>query len=452
MILNGIFTEKECEVLTFNLNFRNIEKNIILFLKNCPDEHFPVTLKDPNGNIRILTTFKSKEKIFYSGKSFEESSNCSLPGELMDGIWKLEITKPYAFRGMFVLEILKNVDMNNSLSFMDISKFDFEKQFSKKSRWYKGELHAHTKFSDGLLDLRNLPKGIEELGLDFVFLTDHNVVSTKTPLTNSPIIPSTELTLMENGHFNFLGLKTLPDYSAFLKGKKVRPEILKTIFEWAKKQNALLVMNHPLNDTMGVNYNLDLNSFDLIEVLNSPYNEQKTQFNIDALKAFDGLLMNGYKIFAVGGSDSHTDFIHKDSSFLGRPLNYVHMNGFSVNNLLQSLKIGKSYISTIGELDFSFYEISDKNEKKEIFFGETLNHNLIELSLSANENIIWKLIVNGEIHSEVIGDKLHIKIYLPKDSYFRIDGYKNNDISVITNPIFFGEILKTGKDWLSIRK
>ncbi|MGL5057413.1 MAG: hypothetical protein ACRC6A_08640, partial [Fusobacteriaceae bacterium] len=119
---------------------------------------------------------------------------------------------------------------------------------------------------------------------------------------------------------------------------------------------------------------------------------------------------------------------------------------------LQSLKIGKSYISTIGELDFSFYEISDKNEKKEIFFGETLNHNLIELSLSANENIIWKLIVNGEIHSEVIGDKLHIKIYLPKDSYFRIDGYKNNDISVITNPIFFGEILKTGKDWLSIRK
>ncbi|MGL5702713.1 MAG: hypothetical protein ACRCW5_06210, partial [Cetobacterium sp.] len=131
MILNGVFTEKECEVLTFNLNFRNIKTNIILFLKSCPDEHFPVTLKDPNGNIRILTTFKAKEKIFYSGKSFECSSNGSLPGELIDGIWKLEVTKPYAFKGMFVLEILKDVDMNNYSDFMDISKFDYEKEFSK---------------------------------------------------------------------------------------------------------------------------------------------------------------------------------------------------------------------------------------------------------------------------------------------------------------------------------
>ncbi|MGL5543588.1 MAG: CehA/McbA family metallohydrolase [Cetobacterium sp.] len=452
MILNGIFTEKKCEVLTFNLNLRNIKKNIILFLKNCPDEHFPVTLKDPNGNIRILTTFKSKEKIFYSGKNFEESSNCTLPGDLLDGIWKLEVAKPYAFRGMFVLEILKDVDMNKSLSFMDISKFDFEKQFSKKSRWYKGELHAHTKFSDGLLDLKNLPKGIEELNLDFIFLTDHNVVSTKTPLTTSPIIPSTELTLMENGHFNFLGLKSLPDYSAFLKGKKVNPELLKTIFEWVKKQNALLVMNHPLNATMGVDYNLDLNDFDLIEVLNSPYNDQKTQFNIDALKAFDGLLIHGYKIFAVGGSDSHTDFTDKNSSFLGRPLNYVHMNGFSVNKLLQSLKVGKSYISTVGEIDFSFNEISNKNEKKEIFFGETLNNTLIECSISAKENISWKIIINGEISSEIIGDKCNFKTNLPEHGYLRIEGYKNKEIAVITNPIFFGEIEKTNKNWLDIRK
>ncbi|MGL5350360.1 MAG: CehA/McbA family metallohydrolase [Cetobacterium sp.] len=452
MILNGVFTEKECEVLTFNLNFRNIKTNIILFLKSCPDEHFPVTLKDPNGNIRILTTFKAKEKIFYSGKSFECSSNCSLPGELIDGIWKLEVTKPYAFKGMFVLEILKDVDMNNYSDFMDISKFDYEKEFSKEKKWYKGELHAHTKFSDGLLELKNLPKGIDELNLDFIFLTDHNVVSTKTPLTSAPIIPSTELTLMENGHFNFLGLKNLPDYANFLKGKKVNPELLKTIFEWVKKQNALLVMNHPLNATMGVDYNLDLNDFDLIEVLNSPYNNQKTQFNIDALKAFDGLLMNGHKIFAVGGSDSHSDFIDRDSSFLGKPLNYVHMNGFTVNNLLQSLKVGKSYISTIGEVDFSFNEIDDKNKKKEIFFGENSNDNLIECNVSAKEKISWKIIINGEIKFEIKSDKFNLEINLPENGYFRIEGYINNDIAVLTNPIFFGVIPKTNKKWLDIRK
>ncbi|MGL4642224.1 MAG: CehA/McbA family metallohydrolase [Cetobacterium sp.] len=452
MILNGIFTEKECEVLTFNLNLRNLKKNIILFLKNCPDEHFPVTLKDPNGQIRILTTFKAKEKIFYSGKNFEDSSNCAIPGELTDGIWKLEITKPYMFKGMFVLEILKDVDMNKSSAFMDISRFNYENQFSKEKKWYKGELHAHTKFSDGLLELKTLPKGIEDLNLDFIFLTDHNVISTKTPLSISPIIPSTELTLMENGHFNFLGLKTLPDYPAFLKGKKVGPELLKTIFEWVKKQNALVVMNHPLNATMGVNYNIDLTSFDLIEVLNSPYNNQKTQFNIDALKAFDGLLMNGYKIFAVGGSDSHTDFVDKNSSFLGKPLNYVHMNGFTVNNLLQSLKVGKNYISTIGELNLCLHEISTQNNKKEIFFGETLNSNLIECNLSAKENITWKIIINGQIHFEIEGDKINLEINLPQNSYFRIEGYKDNSIAIITNPIFFGNIAKTNKEWLDIRK
>jgi hypothetical protein len=449
MNINGIFQKKDNGKLEFSLKLNDIKKNLILYLKEVPDEHFPVILKDPSGNIRLLTSFKSKEKYFCIGKTFEDSSNCTIPGEMTNGNWKVEIVKPYLFEGNFVIEVVKDKEMKLENKFIDIFSFDYSKIYCKDKKWYQGELHAHTKFSDGFLTFERLLVGIKELELDFIFLTDHNVVSTKTPISEVPIIPSTELTLKNNGHFNFLGLKNLPDYSSLIRERKLDNEVLDEIFKWAKTQEALIVMNHPLS-YMGINYNLNLDNFDLIEVLNSPYNKEKTAFNIKALKAFDSLLLNGYKIFAVGGSDSHDDFIDKKNSFLGNPLNYIHMDGFSVNNLIRSLKYGKCYISTVGKIEVFIYENLDELGEREVFIGDNVSSDKLRFKLSCKKTLNWRFILNGGIVKEVIGKTVEVNIQMFYGSYIRIEGLESDETLVILNPLFYGNIVKTKKQWLDI--
>lgn len=447
MVIEGIFNGEKKERLTFNFSIEDLSKNIGIFLEKGPDDHFPVTLKDPIGNIRILTTLKSKERVFYSGENFSASSNCSMPGELYDGIWELEIIRTYESNEGFRIKILQDIDVDLDNEYIEIREVRYNKIYNNERRWYKGEMHAHTRYSDGLLPLKTLPEAIKNYNLDFMFLTDHNIVTTKMPIASAPIIPSTELTLMENGHFNFLGLRSILDYKNLIQDEDIDPKSLKRMFKWVKSQGGLVVMNHPLNKTMGVDYNIDLEDFDLIEVLNSSYNKDKIEFNIKALKAFDKLLLNGHKIFAVGGSDSHSDFENKETSNFGKPLNYVHMDEFTINNLFEALKIGKTYISNIGEIDFKI-----ENDKKEVFPGEKTDKNIVTYEIKSDIEVNWKFIVNGKVEREIFGNDINYTITLPKDSYVRVEGEVNFNIVAVINPIFYGEIEKTEKKWMDMRK
>ncbi len=51
------------------------------------------------------------------------------------------------------------------------------KVFSAKAGWYRGDFHAHTKFSDGVHSPDELVEVARAEGLDFITVTDHNTIN-----------------------------------------------------------------------------------------------------------------------------------------------------------------------------------------------------------------------------------------------------------------------------------
>lgn len=74
-------------------------------------------------------------------------------------------------------------------------KVDFSRTFVKP-RWYRGELHTHTKASDGEWSVDELARILREHGVEFFFVTDHNVFGISKPkrLNGVMVYPGIEIT------------------------------------------------------------------------------------------------------------------------------------------------------------------------------------------------------------------------------------------------------------------
>ncbi len=78
----------------------------------------------------------------------------------------------------------------------------------KPDGWYCGEMHNHTYHSDGDSDPLDVVRRVEQLGLDFLAITDHNSLSHLARLneidTPLMLIPGIEVTTFR-GHWNVWG-------------------------------------------------------------------------------------------------------------------------------------------------------------------------------------------------------------------------------------------------------
>ena len=82
---------------------------------------------------------------------------------------------------------------------------------SSESRWYRGDLHAHTQLSDGHNSLAAAKQIVEAQGLDFFFLTEHNICQPRLPLSDQCLfMPALEVTT-DLGHFNVHGPQSALD-------------------------------------------------------------------------------------------------------------------------------------------------------------------------------------------------------------------------------------------------
>ncbi len=213
----------------------------------------------------------------------------------------------------------------------------FELSFVKKTlRLFKGDLHTHTIASDGVLTTEELGWHALRHGLDFVAVTDHNQLISTEALPHIPgitFIPGVEWTHYL-GHANFLGIDK-PYDSSFAANKL--DEVV-TRFESARNRGALIILNHPFEEGMGFQFDINTLPFDCMEVWNGPMRES----NLRALSFWQSMLANGKKIPITGGSD-----YHRDSPFqiLGGPTTCVYAMSSSSNDILYAIKSGHSYIT-----------------------------------------------------------------------------------------------------------
>lgn len=214
-------------------------------------------------------------------------------------------------------------------------RYELEFQI-KQSRWLRGDLHAHTLASDGVLTTQELAQRALRHGLDFVAITDHNQPVSRDSLPQVPgltVIPGLEWTHYR-GHANFLGIDQ-PYDEPFAANT---PDEIQQRFASARQRGALITVNHPFDDCCSFLFDPDSLPYDCLEVWNGPMRET----NLKAIAYWQSLLAAGRKVPIVGGSDYHRDtpFI-----FLGGPTTCVYAQSAGQSDILAALRAGHAYLT-----------------------------------------------------------------------------------------------------------
>jgi hypothetical protein len=205
----------------------------------------------------------------------------------------------------------------------------------KHLRLLKGDLHAHTLASDGVLTVDQLGHHALSHGLDFLAITDHNQMVSADSLpqiSGLTLLPGIEWTHYK-GHANFTGVDK-PYDGSFLANT---PAEVQAHFKTARSRGALITINHPFDEGCPFLFDMDTLPFDCLELWNGPMRMS----NMRAIALWHGLLAAGRKIPICGGSD-----YHRSQLFLypGGPTTCVYAASAGTSDILSALKQGHSYI------------------------------------------------------------------------------------------------------------
>jgi hypothetical protein len=164
--------------------------------------------------------------------------------------------------------------------------------------WFRGDLHAHTVYSDGSATPAELVVRAYESGLDFIGITDHN--RAQSPDGSVPtgddwpvVVPGVEVTTYA-GHFNVWGTDTWYDF------RDPSPDGLQAAIDAANKDGGLVAKNHP--KPFGPEWIYDeVKGFQCIEAWNGWWD----RLNNVSLKVWDDAMRRGERIVGICGSDVH---------------------------------------------------------------------------------------------------------------------------------------------------
>lgn len=207
----------------------------------------------------------------------------------------------------------------------------------KSRRLFKGETHCHTLGSDGAFEAEELVQTGKRMGLNFMFITDHNNYAhnkNKINIDGISVFPGTEWTHYK-GHSNMLGIIKPFDGTFYTNTKEETANRLKT----AKEKGAMVVLNHPFCPDCGWHFGFDV-PFDAVEVWNGIIESHRNSLTLDW---WHGELCKGKMIPVTGGSDYHEPELIKYN--LAHPTMCVYAKSRELADIVSSIKKGSSYIS-----------------------------------------------------------------------------------------------------------
>lgn len=227
-------------------------------------------------------------------------------------------------------------------------------------RYYKGDFHGHTIFSDGHNSILEAAEILKRQGMDFMAFTEHNSMAFGTASLPCLSIPSFELTL-PIGHINIHGVRDLASFYEQLQKTTNYEKILELVTDFFSP-GSNLSLNHmfliPWQFTYG---EFDLSVLNTIEVICDPTYGTAPEANDRAAAFLDFLWDRGYRIYGIGGSDSHNkpEELYEGSaepSIYGDPATYVYCKGLSVQNVLEGIQGGHCYTARYVTLDIRINE------------------------------------------------------------------------------------------------
>ncbi len=213
--------------------------------------------------------------------------------------------------------------------------------------WYKGELHCHSTESDGRFPVATVVQAAQDLGLDFLSLTDHFTISQwrkLAPLVNDrlAIIRACEIT-SHQGHANLHGIREWVDVYVDREGNSMDKAA-----DRVHAQGGLFCINHAYSGSLAWQaFDFDWSKADMIEV----YHNLEGSNNAFHAPLWDRQLARGHHVVGVAGVDSHR--IYDGTHRLGDLVTWVYARELSEKGIIEGLRKGNVYLSRGPEMRFT---------------------------------------------------------------------------------------------------
>jgi hypothetical protein len=208
--------------------------------------------------------------------------------------------------------------------------------------WWRGDLHCHTRYSDGDSWPSEMLHAATETGLQFLGVTDHNNIrhheeygagGDGTPV----VVPGVEVTTY-GGHWNAWGTDRWWEF------RTPEASAVERAMAEAAAAGAFLSVNHPKPFGPPWEYPT-VRSFHAVEVWNGPWG-----LNRIAVDFWESRLRTGARLTAVGGSDTHLlrarDPDPRHSQRLGSPTTWVATGPrLDRDGILDALRGARTFVS-----------------------------------------------------------------------------------------------------------
>ena len=135
-------------------------------------------------------------------------------------------------------------------------------------------------------------------------------------------------------------------------------------------------INHPfLHVWKWKFHSIPLRMVQFLEIVNDPTYEYAKESNEKAIRFLDLLWQEGYRIYGIGGSDSHNLIEERydgalEPSVAGDPGTYVFSKGLTPTKLLQNLRKGHVYVSRYCTLEVELQPMGKTIFRENIFLLE----------------------------------------------------------------------------------
>lgn len=323
--------------------------------------------------------------------------------------------------------------------------------------WLKGDFHAHSSLSDGVLSPRRFIAEAEKEDLDFFAITDHNTWSYPHFAHSEQVlvIPGVEVT-MPYGHFNVFSVEgTEPDWIStlgpptFVERDDAQRGRSTELVEAVARAGMRASINHPLLFPWEwTDPAVPLAPFSYLEVWNDPTWPENRLANPAALDMWTRWLNAGIRTTALGGSDFHDpektvrgDGVTVDGHRVGVPRSYVDAAARTPRAILDAVDAGKVYVTMGPTVEFVVETPSGLAS-----MGDRLEVPPEKLSVSARAwgdgDLEIHVVADGETVATAAGlnpginHDLHIEA--GGQGWVRVDVHGPDGVLAFTNPVFLG--------------
>ncbi len=229
--------------------------------------------------------------------------------------------------------------------------------------WYRGDLHAHTPessdaFASGsALTPSQWAQECRRIGLDYLALTDHNVVSQNFAIADSAgedvlLMAGEEMTNWFYGHATVSGIspgdwfdwRQLPG-GALTAQPDPHSGSIQQFLEAARASGAYISAAHPLGASLAWRFFGEAAvdpaaRTDGLEIWTGPFQPDDEA----TLALWDRMLRAGQRVVGNGGSDLH-GVTNNQGFAAGTPTTVVHAESLSKKAVIAALKRGRSFVT-----------------------------------------------------------------------------------------------------------